>query len=123
MRTAPLLIAAAAMLAAAGAAPALAWDEQGGMRSLPSGGLQLKDMPTTDSTIANLPGVNLNPQARDSGDAKCSQRRVSGYGYATDGRYVSGTATECSFGNFSITTVRPDPQPWRPGAPSIFGDN
>lgn len=121
MRISGLLIATAcAVLVLAGAAPASAWEQEGGMRSLPSGGLMLKDVPSVDPRVNNLPGVNLNPQARDSNSNNCSQKRVSSFDYSPDGSYQTGTMSECSFGNFSITTVRPDPTPWM-GSP--FNNN
>jgi hypothetical protein len=81
------------------ATPVLAWEQQGGMKSLPSGGLMLKEVPGTDAKIQNLPGVNLNPQARGSSGGNCNQRQVRGYGFGE-----SGTVSECNFGNFSVST-------------------
>ena len=119
-------VSAAAVLVLAG--PAAAWEQQGGgadqgggLRALPSGGLMLKDMPTTDSTVQTLPGVRLNPQARDSGGTNCTQRRVASFD-GPAGDYRSGTVSECSFGNFTFSTMRPDPQPWVPGMPTPFNN-
>lgn len=121
MRIYSLLIAAAcAGIALAGAAPASAWEQEGGMRPLPGGGLMLKDVPSVDPQVNSLPGVNLNPQARDSNSSNCSQKRVSSFGYGPDRIYQGGTMSECSFGNFTITTVKPDPTPWM-GSP--FNNN
>lgn len=123
----PTIAAAAAVLMLA-AGPAAAWEQQGGaeqgggLRALPSGGLMLKDVPSTDSTVESLPGVRLNPQARDGGGANCTQKRVSSLGYGASGDYGSGTLSECSFGNFTFSTMRPDPQPWVPGQPTPFGN-
>lgn len=85
------------------AIPAVAWEEQGGaMKSLPSGGLMLKEVPGTDPQLQNLPGVNLNPQFGASGGTNCVQRRVTThrYGFGEE----SSSANECRFGNFTITT-------------------
>lgn len=117
----PTLAATATVLTLA-AGPAAAWEQQGGavegggLRALPSGGLMLKDAPTTDSTVESLPGVRLNPQARDGGGTNCTQKRVT----SSYGDYQSGTLSECSFGNFTFSTMRPDPQPWVPGMPTPF---
>ncbi|MBN9034661.1 MAG: hypothetical protein J0H53_01200 [Rhizobiales bacterium] len=120
-------VSAAALLALA-AGPAAAWEQQGGgadqgggLRALPSGGLMLKDVPTTDSTVETLPGVRLNPQARDSGGTSCTQRRVASFD-GPAGDYRSGTVSECSFGSFTFSTMRPDPQPWVPGMPTPFNN-
>jgi hypothetical protein len=124
----PIIAAAsAAAMVALAAGPAAAWEQQGGadqsvgLRALPSGGLMLKDVPSTDSTVESLPGVRLNPQARDSGGGNCTQRRVSSFdGPGSD--YQTGTLSECSFGNFTFSTMRPDPQPWVPGMPTPFNN-
>ena len=85
------------------AAPALAWEDQGGaMKSLPSGGLMLKEVPGSDPKLQNLPGVNLNPQLGASGSTNCVQRRVTDHRYGFGEQ--SATANECKFGNFSFTT-------------------
>jgi len=119
----PVILSGAVALVLAAAGPGLAWDQQGGgLRSLPSGGLMLKDMPSADSRVESLPGVRLNPQANDSGGANCTQRQVTSYDYGRDGDYRSGTLSECNFGNFTITTMRPAPQPWMPGVPSPYGN-
>lgn len=123
----PVIAAASASIMLALAGPAAAWEQQGGaeqgggLRALPSGGLMLKDVPATDSTVESLPGVRLNPQARASGGSNCTQRRVSSFdGPGND--YRSGTLAECSFGNFTFSTMRPDPQPWVPGMPTPFNN-
>jgi len=96
-------IAAGAAIFLAASVPAAAWDEQGGaLKSLPSGGLMLKEVPGTDSNLQNLPGVRLNPQMNSGGSGNCSQREVTHYRYGFGEQ--SGTATECNFGNFSVTT-------------------
>lgn len=118
----PIIASGAVTLALAATIPALAWDEQGGMRSLPSGGLMLKEVPSTDSRLESLPGVRLNPQANSSDGATCTQRQVSSFGYGPGGDYQSGTLSECSFGNLTISTIRPDPRPWVPGVPSPFNN-
>lgn len=101
------------------------------LKSLPSGGLMLKDMPGTDSALQELPGVRLNPQSQTGlAGSNCTQRRVSsfdlpgGYRPGLDG----GTVSECSFGNFSVSTTRHDNAParnvfgWQDGVPNPFGN-
>jgi hypothetical protein len=120
--------ASAAAVLALAAGPAAAWEEQGAaagqggsLRGLPTGGLMLKDLPGTDSQVESLPGVRLNPQMSDDGSgAKCSQRRVNSFETGPGYNYQSGTLSECSFGNFTISTMRPDPTPWVPGQPQPF---
>lgn len=96
-------LASAAVLLAA-TFHASAWDQQGGaMKSLPSGGLSLKEVPGVQGNLQNLPGVNLNSKfgIGDSA-ANCTQREVRGYRYGFGDQ--SATVNECSFGNFSVST-------------------
>jgi hypothetical protein len=98
-----LKITAGIALLIAAQTPSAAWEEQGGaLKSLPSGGLMLKEVPGTDSKLQNLPGVRLNPQALNNGGTNCTQRQVSAYRYGFGEQ--SATVSECNFGNFSVTT-------------------
>ncbi len=99
----PLPAIMAAAVLSMSAAPAIAWEEQGAaMKSLPSGGLMLKEVPGSDPNLQDLPGVNLNPQLGISGSTNCVQRRVTDHRYGFGEQSV--TANECRFGNFSVTT-------------------
>lgn len=96
-----LLAGAAALLAVT--IPASAWEQQGTMKSLPGGGLALKEMPSAQGNLQNLPGVNLNPKfGLNDSAGNCTQRQVTGYRHGFGEQ--SATVNECSFGNFSIST-------------------
>lgn len=114
------LTAVAALLAAAPAAA-----QQTDLKSLPSGSLMLKEMPAAQGNLQNLPGVNLNMRAQGASATNCSERQVTSLGV---GDLRGGTVSECSFGNFSFSTVKPNsaggnPPYWVEGVPSPFGSN
>jgi hypothetical protein len=114
------VIAAAALFAAS---PALA--QQTDLKSLPGGSLMLKDLPGAQGNVQNLPGVRLNMQAQGrNGAGNCTERQVTTLGF---GDTRSGTVTECTVGNFSISTVKPSSGAgarapyWADGIPNHFG--
>ena len=115
-----LLAMACAISFAAG--PVVA--QQSDLKSLPGGSLMLKDVPSAQGNVQNLPGVNLNMRAQaGNGQPDCSDRQVYSLGVGT---MDSGTLTECRVGNFTFSSARPSggmPSTWTEGVPSPFGSN
>ena len=73
-----------------------------------------------DTTLNALPGVNLDVTPGGMAAGNCAEVDMPSFS-ARGGRLQGGKATECRFGNFSITTTQS--QGTRSFYSNVYGDN